>query len=331
MRWLPGMLETVLAQDLADWELLVLDNASTDGTAGWLDCQAAAEPRMRVVHSPVNLGFATGQDRLLHEARGRFVCLVNQDLQLDPGFLRHALAAFEGRPGVAAVQGRLRRLGPDGTRTDQLDSTGLVAHRDRRVVSRAGGQPDGPEHQVPGEVWGADGPSPVYRMSALMDARVPAEEGGWQVLDHRYFMYKEDVDLAWRLRLLGWSAWYTPDALAWHVRGAQGSPARGVRAWLDSRRMIRREVRMLSWANHRLMQVANEMPSMALRDLPWLVRREALSMGAMILLDPPMLRAVPRLLRGLPGALRKRRWVQRRRRVSADELRRWFRGDRPVR
>jgi hypothetical protein len=74
------------------------------------------------------------------------------------------------------------------------------------------------------------------------------------------------------------------------------------------------------------MQVKNELPRMYLRDLPWILRREILSLAFIIVADPRRLAAVPALIRALPGALRKRRFLQRRRRVSAAELRRWFAG-----
>ncbi|HEY5488453.1 MAG TPA: glycosyltransferase family 2 protein, partial [Candidatus Limnocylindrales bacterium] len=225
-RWLPGCLASLRAQTLTDYELLVIDNASTDATLALLREERERNRRIRLDESSENLGYARAHNRNITAARGEFVCLLNQDIELDPGFLGDALAAFDGRPGVGAVQARIRRLDDAGGRTDTLDTTGLEMGRDRRVVSRAQGDPDGPEHARQGPVFGADGPAPIYRRAALLDARLPATHGGWEVLDEDFFMYKEDVDLAWRLRLFGWTAWYAPEAIAWHARGAGGSPAR---------------------------------------------------------------------------------------------------------
>ena len=193
MRWLPGCLASVKAQTLGDYELLVLDNASTDGSVEWLREQLASEPRMKLTELAQNLGYAAAHNRHIFAARGEYVLLLNQDVELDAEFLRRAVGAFDGRPNIGAVQGRLRRLGQDRSRLTVLDSTGLEMHRDRRVVARRQGDAEGYRDLVPGPVWGVDGPAPVYRRSALIDSREPRTGGGWEVLDEDFFMYKEDV------------------------------------------------------------------------------------------------------------------------------------------
>ena len=326
MRWLPACIRSVRSQDFDRYELIVRDNASTDGSRQWLREQAANDPRMRLVESGQNLGFAAAHNRVIALSSAEFVLLLNQDLELDPGFLRHAVAAFARGADVGAVQGRLRRLGADGGRTNVIDSTGLVMFRDRRVVSRGQGKDDAPGLHVPGPIFGADGPAPVYRRSALIDARLPRRGGGWEMLDEDFFMYKEDVDLAWRLRLLGWTAWYEPSAIAWHARGAGGSPTQGLRAIARSNRALPRRVRMLSWRNQRLMQVKNETMGPFRRDLPSIARREALSLGYMLLGDPLSLAALAGLARRLPWAMRKRIYLQKRCVGRSSTVGRWLAG-----
>lgn len=314
-RWLPGCLDSVAALNRSDAtaiELIVLDNASTDGTLELLRERLRGDSQARLIESAVNLGFAAAHNRVINEARGAFVLLLNQDVELDAAFAENALAAFGDRPDVAAVQGRIRRLAADGSRLKVLDTTGLSMGRDRRFVSRSQGLPDSAAVAVPGPVFGADGPAPVYRRAALLDARLPRTGGGWEVLDEDFFMYKEDVDLAWRLHLLGWQAWYEPTALAWHARGAGGPAAAGMLAIARSNRTIPRWIKAISWRNQRLMQVKNERVGSYLRDLPWILRRELLSLGFMLVADPRRLVAIPRTARALPTAMRKRRYLNRR-------------------
>jgi GT2 family glycosyltransferase len=311
MRWLPACLASIRDQGMADFELLVLDNGSSDGTPDYLRDLAAREPRMSLTESAQNLGFAVGHNRLIERASADFVLLLNQDVVLDPAFLEHVLAAFAERPRVAAIQARLLRLDSDGGQTDVIDSTGLVMQRDRRVVSRRQGEREAAQDLHAGEVWGADGPAPAYRRAALMEARLPRRAGGWEILDEDFFMYKEDVDLAWRLRLLGWEAWYEPRALAWHARSAGAGPARTMLDVARSSRGIPRWIKQVSWRNQRLMQVKNERGAEFLRDLPWILRREVLAFGFMVLTDPLRLAAVGQLLRALPAARAKRRYLQR--------------------
>lgn len=309
MRWLDGCLRSLRAQTHADFELLVVDNASTDGTLQRLHDEAATEPRMSLVESVENLGFAVANNRNIDAARGEFVMLLNQDVELDPGFLGAALAAFKNRPDVAAVQGRLLRLGPDGEHTTVIDSTGLEMHRSRRVVARRQAEHDDARDLIGGPVWGADGPAPVYRRAALFAAREPRTGGGWEVLDEDYFMYKEDVDLAWRLRTMGWKAWYEPTALAWHARGAGVGPGRSILEIARSSATIPRRIKALSWRNHRLMQLKNERGLDFLRDLPWIWSRESLSLAFVIVADPLRIASVATFVKRAPSAFRKRRYI----------------------
>jgi GT2 family glycosyltransferase len=178
--------------------------------------------------------------------------------------------------------------------------------RDRSVVARRQGEHENAGDLVAGPVWGVDGPAPVYRRAALMEAREPRTGGGWEVLDEDFFMYKEDVDLAWRLRRLGWTTWYEPQALAWHARSAGAGQTN---SWLSVARSnwtIPRWIKALSWRNHRLMQIKNESRAEFVADLPWILRREALSLGFMALFDPRRLAAIASLA-GLLGAARHKR------------------------
>ncbi|MEO8625341.1 MAG: glycosyltransferase family 2 protein [Candidatus Limnocylindrales bacterium] len=306
-RWLAACLASLRAQTLADYELLVVDNASTDGTLELLREHRRTEPRMKILQSPTNLGFAVANNRSIAEACGDFVMLLNQDVELDEAFLGAAVAAFENRPTVAGVQGRLRLLGPAGKRTDLIDSTGLEMHRDRQVVARRQGEREDGRDLVSGLVWGVDGPAAVFRRSALVAARERRTGGGWEVLDEDFYMYKEDVDLAWRLRNLGWQAWYEPKALAWHARGAGGRPNRTITQLIRSDRTIPRWIKLLSWRNHRLMQLKNETVLGYLRDLPWILRREVLSLGFMLVVDWRRLAVVADFLQLARAAWKKRR------------------------
>lgn len=311
-RWLPGCLASVSAQTLGDYELLVLDNASSDRTSEILAVAAAADARIDVKSSNVNLGYAAGHNRLIERATGEFVVLLNQDVELADAFLAEALQAFEHRPAVAAVQARVLRLARPGKRLSVVDTTGLVMQPDRRFVARGHGQPDGVAFADAGPIFGADGPVPVYRVEALRDAREPAMHGGWEVLDEDFFMYKEDVDLAWRLQRLGWNAWYSPEAVAWHARTSIGPRTARLVDIARANRRVPSWIRAISWRNQRLMQLKNDDFGDYVRDLPWIARREILSWLFVVGVDPWRMRASIDLVRLLPVTLSKRRYLARR-------------------
>jgi GT2 family glycosyltransferase len=311
VRWLPGCLGSLRDQELADFELLVLDNASTDDTRLMLREWAMGEPRMTLTESATNLGYAAGHNRHIDTARGEFICLLNQDVELDPAFLARAVAVLESESTVGAVQGRIRRLAAPGERLEILDSTGLQMDRSRRVVARHQGEPEQASDLEPGPVWGADGPAPVYRRAALHAVREPRTAGGEEVLDEDFFMYKEDVDLAWRLRRHGYDARYEPAALAWHARGAAAGRPGSLLDIMRSRYVLPRSVRTRSWRNQRLMQLKNERATDLLRDLPWIAAREIASLAFVIVADPLRLLALADFARAVPATLAKRSSVGR--------------------
>ena len=321
-RWLDGCLASLFAQTHPHVEIVITDNGSTDGTRDRLEAATDRRPDTRLVLSPTNLGYARGHNRAIAGAAGEFVCLLNQDIVLDPEFLSTALRAFDS-PTVGSVQGRLRWLSPDLERTNRIDSTGLQINRSRRVTSRGQGSDDGPHNDRPGLLFGVDGACPVYRRSALEDVTIAAAHGA-EVLDEDFFMYKEDVDLAWRLLLRGWDAAYAPGAVAWHARGAGESAATTAWEVIQHRRGIPAWVKRLSWRNQRLMQIKNEDLSLVLRDLPRLIGREAAAFIYLVASNPANLAAVVELIRLLPAALRKRRQVQRLRRIDRRDLAAWF-------
>jgi GT2 family glycosyltransferase len=307
MRWLDRCLRSLRSQSFEDFEVLLLDNASSDGTLDLLREQVSRDTRMTLLESSENLGYAAANNRNIASARGEFVLLLNQDVELDEDYLAVAVAAFEGRPRVCGIQGRVLTQAPSGERTSVIDTTGLEMHRDRRVVSRRQAEPQDPRDLVAGPIWGVDGPAPLFRLSCLQSVSERRTGGGSEILDEDFFMYKEDVDLAWRLRRAGWTAWYEPRALAWHARGAGGLPSRTMVQVIRSNRTIPRWIKRISWRNQRLMQLKNETAAGYLRDLPWILKRELLSLGFMVVMDPRRLGAVGDFLRLAPRARRKRR------------------------
>ena len=150
-----------------------------------------------------------------------------------------------------------------------------------------------------------------------MDAQLPRRGGGCEVLDEDFFMYKEDVDLAWRLRLLG-----LEDALRAGGHRLARADSYGGRLRPACHRALQPDDPALdpalSWRNQRLMQIKNERVGGFLRDLPWILRRELLSVGFMVVADPLRLSAIPATLRAVPSAVRKRHALNARLAERAD-------------
>jgi GT2 family glycosyltransferase len=188
---------------------------------------AAEFPRMRLVRSPVNLGFAAGNNCGFARARGRHVVLLNPDAFLGAGALARALAHMDRSPQVGIAGGRLQdpagRLQPSGRLfpslvNEVLVTSGLAARFPR---SRLFGRFDR-TWADPGQAARVDwvpGAFTIIRGEALRAT------GGF---DERFFLYYEEVDLCRRMAKAGYEVWYWPDIDVTHIGGASSKTVKSL-------------------------------------------------------------------------------------------------------
>lgn len=192
-----------------DWEILVLDNGSTDGTAAWMRERWGGDRRVRLVESAVNLGFCGGNNRLAAEADGDAIALLNNDTRPEPGWLGSLVETLASAPAdVAAVSGKI--VDWNGERLDfgrgLMTFDGHAFQLDfRRPLKKA---------RVPAageELAFACGGNLLIRRASFLEA------GGF---DDSYFAYLEDVDLGWRLWSGGERIVFAPGAVVHHRSSA---------------------------------------------------------------------------------------------------------------
>lgn len=213
-------------------EVLVFDNGSSDGTREWL---RAERPRVRLLESPSNQGFAAPNDRCAEAASAPLLCLVNNDVRLHPAFLRELVDARR-TSGAACVGARIL----DGS-GDRIEFDGGVMSFDGHAAPRGWGDPAPP---LLGEAPGTTVPSLFASGGAmLVDRAVFLEAGGF---DEDYFAYFEDVDFGWRAWVLGHRVAVAPRAIAWHrEHGSEGLLPPGRRIEL-----LERNALLSVWKNY---------------------------------------------------------------------------------
>lgn len=219
---LPIALDSLRRQRFRDFDVVVVDNGSTDETPALLRDSYA---EVRHIALPENRGFAAAVNAGIAATRGRYVALLNNDAEADAGWLGAAVGALDALPRAGAVACRvLQRCDP--RRIDSAgDTFGVLAW------SIGHGEPDGPAFADPRWVPSACAAAAVYRREALQ-----AVAG----FDERYFAYLEDVDLGLRLLLAGWPTRYVPDAVARH----EGSATAGRMGDFKLAQLLRNSVRL---------------------------------------------------------------------------------------
>jgi GT2 family glycosyltransferase len=172
------------------FEVLVVDNASTDASAEIAERFAAGDERFTVVRSPVNRGYAGGVNVGLERARGRYIAVINMDIHVSPGWLRPLVDELDARPatGVACPLVLLR------ADQDRLNSAGQDVNVTGLGFNRLLGKPRDAAGTEPEQVSGLHGAAFVIRREIL------DRLGGW---DESGFLYSEDVQLSWETQLIG--------------------------------------------------------------------------------------------------------------------------------
>ena len=183
--------------------IIVVDNASSDGSLQGVD----GLPRIRLLRMAQNIGFAAANNYAIAQCDTEFVALLNPDAFPDPGWLAALLAMAAAKPEVLAFGSRQMQSGVPGV----LDGIG-----DRYFISgqirRDGYQQSCTARDLMArEIFSPCAAAALYRASALRSC------GGF---DEDFFCYAEDVDLGFRLRLIGGQAWYVPDAVVQHMGSA---------------------------------------------------------------------------------------------------------------
>jgi GT2 family glycosyltransferase len=292
-------LASLETQDHDALEVVVVDNASTDGTLALLEELLRGRRRtpLRVVRNTSNRGFAGGVNDGLAtlDVAVDAVLLVNPDVVLEPDTVRHLVDALAADPARGSVQPKLLRSTPAPDGAAVLDTTGHVLTHARLVQNRGEGERDVGQHDTPGAVFGASGALVLHRRAMLADVAWRRPDGASEVLTEDLVAYFDDVELDWRARLLGWRCWYEPAAVATHERGGAG-PRRTPR------------VEALNFSNRLLVLATCDDAASLLRAAPVVVTTTALKLVELTVTVP---RAVPSALwrcgRYAGASLRRRR------------------------
>lgn len=372
-KYVPLLFQSLRNQTYKDWQLVILDNASTDGMVEAMKQELENFPvECELIESTENTGFAGGHNQLYkklgiksQELWEYFVCL-NQDLYLEPDCLEKLVQFLDTHQDTAVISPRLmkwefmvqlpllqgeslafaaskrlrpRRWGEAPEKltnyTDQIDSLGLKIYRNRRVREKYSGklwsEVKGKMHlsfraerfrenQTALEVFGVSGTLPCFRRSMIEAVCFP----NGTFFDESYHSYKEDVDLAWRLRSGGYKAYVLLETVAYHDRSAAGPATTDDRAARENKKTQSEWVKYHSYQNHLMTLYKNEYGQNFLIDFPFIVWYELKKFGYFLVFDRAVLKGLAKVWRLRHELKEKKGKIKEKRKVSWKELRTWW-------
>jgi GT2 family glycosyltransferase len=297
------VLNTLRRQSFTDFDITVVDDDSTDGSVEYLRTEW---PDVRVVELDENMGFPVVVNRGIAATAGEYIALLNNDIELSENWLDALVEELDSDPTIGFVAGKVMRF----AERDVFEQAGL------RFFTCGRWEPVGLDERDEGQYEERRG-VPAVTAAACMYRRAAIEDAGG--FDEDYFINTEEADLCLRMLLRGYRGYYIPGCAAYHVRGGT---------------MGRVTDPMLFYVpRNGLVTLIKDLPNGTLaRSLPKIARyqvdefRGARRQG----FQGPMYRAWRSVLWRLPKTLAKRRRVQRRRAISAQEFESLVRTDYPL-
>ncbi|WP_337958516.1 glycosyltransferase family 2 protein [Candidatus Accumulibacter vicinus] len=294
-RFLDRCLSALLAQTVAPHEILLVDNASSDGS---LDL-VRRFPSVRLLAQDRNLGFARGNNLAIEEAsaESEWIALLNPDAFVEPRWLEALLLATRDYPAFEIFGSKLVAAADPAI----LDGAGDAYHVSGLVWRRGHGAPVTSVSEQVREAFSPCAAAALYRRSALVEA------GGF---DEDFFCYLEDLDLGFRLRLAGYRCLYVSASVAHHVgSGTTSGQHSDFAVYHGHRNLVWTYVKNMPWILFwAFLPLHLAMNLVALLVFSW--RGQGLT----------MLRAKRDALKGIPDMWRKRRSLQSTRIATVREI-----------
>ena len=302
-------LDSVSSQSFRDFETIVVDNGSTDGSVDWLKDRCG--DAFSTVALPSNLGFAGGNNAGIRVARGRYVILLNNDTAVDPAWLAALADAVRRYPDAGMFTPKILNY----YRRDEIDNTGHLIYPDGLARGRDRLEKDDGRFDEAGETLWPSGCAGVYKREML-------DEIG--LLDESFFAYGEDVDLGLRGRWAGWGCYYVPMAVVYHRYSATTGAYSPRKAFLVERNRFWILMKNFPWGDI-LVSPAWTMYRYGMHLKGAMIGQGASSRSAGAFpvwrLFLAILSAEAAGLVGLPRMLKERREIREHRRITSTEFR----------
>jgi GT2 family glycosyltransferase len=306
-KYLPYFLPSLKAQTYGDFKIMAIDNsgAETNENSDYIKNNF---PEVDLKWAGENLGFAKGFNRMIAQAAAdgaEYFLALNPDMIYEPDFIAEMIKVIEVDGKIGAVAPKILKWDFEhNKKTNQIDSLGLAVSKEHRFFDAGQGETDNGETRSIQEVFGFTGAAALFNLSALEDV-IFGVGNHKEYFDELMFMYKEDCDLSYRLRLAGWKIMLAPQAVAYHNRAVASIGKTNFKIALN-RRNKSRQAKQWSFLNQWILLLK-------LKNLPfsWRVKRatawyQLKSLVFVLLFEPFLLKELAKLWE-LRQEIKKRR------------------------
>jgi GT2 family glycosyltransferase len=288
-QFLKDCFTTIFSQDYPDFEVIMVDNGSTDGSQEYVK---QSFPHVKLIENPTNYGFAKANNQGMDASSGRYVVCLNNDIKLEKNFLSELVKTAKSGERIGMVAPKMVYFD-----TDQIDTIGV------RLFS-SGLSWDTKDESLLGQVLAPCGGAVLYTREMLEDIRL---EGDY--FDSDFIIYCEDLDLGLRALSRGWKYAYSKAAIVHHLHSATMRAKKDMTIRLTHRNNV--------WV------LVKNLPLITLvKKSPWILLAQLMAVAAYIPKGKAwlVLKAKFEALGSLGKFLRKRKLIQGRRLISRKEL-----------
>ena len=257
--YLPYFLNALKQQDYNNLELVFVDNSDEEDNANARYIQQYY-PEAEIIRPGENIGFARANNMMIRrtqEKQGDYFLALNIDILPEPNTVSELVNTMIKSPQNGSVTCKVKRWRfeeadkEDKGKTNFVDTAGILMTRGHRFFDRGQGELDHGQFEKEEEVFGASGAVAMYNISALEDIAFVNEDQEKEYFDELMFMYKEDVDISYRLQLAGYKCMYTPQITVYHDRSI-AAEGRGLLSTIKGRISKGRANKEYSWLNHHI-------------------------------------------------------------------------------
>lgn len=332
MKFIHDCVESILRQRVflevaeIDWSINIVDNGSEDGTVDFIKKNY---PQIKILKNVNNVGFCRAYNQAIKMHNSDWVLILNVDIILEQNFLEEIFkAVFKSSEKIGALSPKVLKSEtviedglPKILKSNKIDSCGLEVKKSRLVKNIGEDEEDRGQYDNSKEFFGFSGATVLFRKAALEDIKISEE-----FFDEDFFAYQDDFDLFYRLRNYGWHNLFVPTAKVYHFRSAKMNLLKPWQFWqiIKARRAKSLLINYHSYKNHLWTLIKNESLVNFFRHLPYVFWLEFKKFIFILFFEQKTLKSLKVFFKLLSKMLFKRKIIMSRKKVSDDEISKWF-------